>query len=204
MWKNTLQEYCQKQNIKFPTYNTVKIGTTENNQIIWKCTAFLENYPNCDGIDLTKKAAEIRAAESLYNIINKDLPQQIYQYKRYQKSQIKDLPFNDYQRIFLIDGENCDFNIDHINKDLILIFVAKNTTKNIVFELQEKYNNVFVFISDSVGKDAADHLLTFYAGILSVTNSDSQYYVLTKDHYGEFLEKFMKNCKYICSLDELF
>lgn len=208
MWKNIIQEYCQKNNLEFPKYTTLKIGTTENNQIIWKCTVSFNNYPDCDGIDLTKKGAEIRAAGALYILIHdQKLIQnnQDYAILRTQKiDDITKLNFVAFDRIFLMDGENCDFEIEKLNsKDLILIFVAKNTSKNIVFQLQEKYDNCYVFISDCVGKDAADHLLTFYAGILSVISGNSSYFILTKDHYGEFLEKFMYDCKFICSLDEL-
>ncbi len=207
MWKNIIQEYCQKNNLDFPKYDTQKIGTTENNQIIWKCTVIFNNYPNCDGIDLTKKGAEIRAAALLYTLIhdqnlNSDNSNNI---KRIQKiNDIKTINFNLFKRIILVDGENCDFEIKKLDSnDLVYIFVAKNTSKNIVFELQEKYNNCYVFISECVGKDAADHLLTFYAGILSMIHPNGTYFVLTKDHYGEFLEKFMCNCKFICSFDEL-
>ncbi|ARF09607.1 double-stranded RNA binding motif-containing protein [Indivirus ILV1] len=205
MWKNIIQEYCQKNNLEFPKYDTHKISTTENNQIIWKCSINFKNYPICYGIDLTKKGAEIKAAAELYTFIDKSVQEKVKQYKRTQKSNdIKSLNFRSYDRIILVDGENCDFEIKKLNsKDLICIFVAKNTSKNIVFEHQEEYENCHVFISECVGKDAADHLLTFYAGILSVIHPDGKYIILTKDHYGEFLEKFMRNCKFICSLDEL-
>ena len=205
MWKNIIQEYCQKNNLEFPKYYTNKIGTTENNQIIWKSIVSFENYPECDGIDITKKGAEIRAASLLYILINNKNIIQDQNIGRKQKiNDIKTINFELFNRIILVDGENCDLDIrELVNTDLIIIFVAKNTTKNIVFQFQEKYANCYVFISDCVGKDAADHLLTFYAGILSVVNFHGKYYILTKDHYGEFLEKFMHDCKFICSLQEL-
>ena len=103
----------------------------------------------------------------------------------------------------MVDGENCDLNMTKIDSNiLVLFFAAKNTTKNKIFEHQTKYNNCYVFLSQCVGKDAADHLLTFYAGKLSMI-TNKKMLVMTRDHYGEFLERFMENCQFICSLDEI-
>jgi hypothetical protein len=206
-WKNILQEYCQKNELIQPTYNTHKIGTTEHNQIIWQSVIAMNDLKS-NSTDTTKKGAECGAAALMYLLlketqeINFSSGQNI---GRNQKiKQVQDINFKLYNRILLIDGENCDFDMNKLEKnDLVIIFVAKNTTKNIVFKFQDKYDNVFVFISQCVGQDAADHLLTFTAGILSVIFSEGKYWVLTKDHYGQSLEKFMKNCKFICSLDEL-
>lgn len=205
-YKNILQEYCQKNNLETPEYNSKQIGKSENNTIFWQSILSV-NGLTTDAIDTTKKAAEQKAAAIMYTCLQEYYNQTISnnQIMRKQKvNKIDELNLKVNNRIILVDGENCDFEIHKIDKrDMVLIFVAKNTTKNIVFEYQEKYENCYVFISESVGKDAADHLLTFYAGILSVINRYGNYYVLTKDHYGEFLEKFMKNCKFICSLDEI-
>lgn len=128
--------------------------------------------------------------------------------KKNTKSQkvkhIWEINFSKYDSILLMDGDNVDISEIEDNI-LILIFVAKNTTRHKVFKLQNN-ENIYVFISDSVGKDAADHLLTFNAGILHhlLFDKDMNYYVFTKDHFGELLEKFMPNCKYICSINEIY
>lgn len=206
-WKNILQEYCQKNELLSPAYTTHKIGTTENNQIIWQSILIL-NELKTDSIDTTKRGAESGAAALMYLLLKEtqekstNIDSSIGRKQKIDK--IQDINFKLYDRIILVDGENCDFEMDQLKEtDLIIIFVAKNTTKNIVFKFQEKYKNAFVFISQCVGQDAADHLLTFTAGVLSVVNVEGKYWVLTKDHYGQSLEKFMKNCKFICSLDEL-
>lgn len=207
-WKNILHEYCQKNGLDKPIYNTNKIGTTENNQIIWQSFVSI-GTKKVDGIDYTKKGAESRSASFMYLLIKEqetlNLDNNSNIIGRKQKlDNVNEIKFTEYNRIILVDGENCDFTMDKLKlDDLVLIFVAKNTSKNIVFKYQEKYNNVYVFISDCVGQDAADHLLSFYAGILSVIFTEGKYYVLTKDHYGQSLEKFMKNCKFICCLTEL-
>lgn len=210
-YKNILQEYCQKHGLDLPKYNTYKIGMTDygaidKNITIWRSNVTVSDITT-NGIDTIKKTAEHKAAIIMYCILNKIDPNNINNntISRTQKvDNIQDINLNPYERIFMIDGENCDFEIDKfLETDLILIFVAKNTTKNIVFDYQANYKHCYVFISEAVGKDAADHMLTFYAGILSVIDEYGVHYVLTKDHYGEFLEKFMKNCKFICSLDEI-
>jgi hypothetical protein len=207
-YKNILQEYCQKNNLDKPYYDSWNIGITNKGTMIWQSRVSVKglHITSIDGVDVIKKQAEQKAAALLYYDLikynNTNNNNNII--KRSQKiDDIQDIDFTLYSRIILVDGENCDFDMNRLLNDLVLIFVAKNTTKNKVFEYQEQYDNCFIFISDSVGQDAADHLLTFYAGILSIINGEGNYYVLTKDHYGECLEKFMKNCKFICSLDEI-
>lgn len=150
----------------------------------------------------SKKSAESKLAEKVYNSIeifkkNTD--------KKEKCSDITTLDINSYENILLIDGENIDIDTNKINvDDLLLIFAAKNTTKNAIFQLQDLYNNCFVILSQSVGRDAADHLMTFIAGKLAVLFPNKLYYIITKDHYGAHLEMFMKNCKYICNFDEIY
>ena len=202
-WKNILQEYCQKNGLDMPVYNTTQLGIIfDSNTIIWKSVL----NKDVSGIDTTKRNAENRAAALLMNYLNSNSNSNNSGVVNRKQKVIKlqDIDFTLYNRVVLVDGENCDFEMDKFEKTtLVCIFVAKNTSKNIVFVYQEKYENCYVFVSDSVGRDAADHLLTFSAGILSIINPASLYYILTKDHYGEFLEKFMKNCKFICSTEEI-
>lgn len=203
--KNLLQEYCQKNNISLPIYKTDRSDKTgQDHNPTWKSNVII-NKMSFSGIGSTKTKAELIAAQIAYEHITlKTIAKPIIEIVRKQKvKSLEDIDFGAFDKIILVDGENC--NVNQIDDANVLIFVAKNTTKNIVFELQSKYDNYYVFISDSVGKDAADHLLTFYAGQLHVLNKnpDAQYFVLTKDHYGEFLEKFMYNCKFICTTDDL-
>lgn len=122
---------------------------------------------------------------------------------------IYDLNMNSYNIIILVDADNCDVNLDasQYPKTLFIFFCAKNTTKRVCFQLQERYENCYVFISQSVGRDATDHLLTFTAGIIAcanrITKRNPVQYILTKDHFGEYLERFTPNTKFICSIDDV-
>jgi len=210
--KNKLQEYCQKNKFDLPKYSTIKYnGITGRNELplLWETTLKVNNLIyNIKGTNI--KNNELKLAEQACNEIP-NINNKIEKIERKQKVQdIYSINLEKYKRILLVDGENCDININNTMEEefefLILIFVAKNTSKNQVFELQMDYKNCYVFISECVGKDAADFLLTFNAGILhslNKNNTGAKYFILTKDHYGEFLEKFMNNCKFICSLDEL-
>ena len=204
--KNLLQEYCQKNKHNPPVYSqAVRLDKGLDNTPTWKTTVKLFNNKTFEGVAGTIKDAELIAAKRAYEFVTENLVQPVVTYSVGLKvGSLTDINFGAFAQILLVDGDNCDLDIQRVGDDvLILIFVSKNTTKKIVFQFQAKYDNCFVFVSDSVGKDAADHLLTFYAGKLSLLASDALYYVLTKDHYGEFLEKFMNKCKFICSLDEM-
>lgn len=206
--KNSLQEYFQKTKLQLPSYSSIRIDPGIDNAPTWKSTVTLENGSMFDGIAGSKKDAEIIAANHAYAYITSKqvkFPKQSNQ-TIYQKVQdINEIQIKNYKSVLLVDGENSDFDIKKLSNDiLILIFASKNTTKKNIFQFQNDYINCYVFISECVGRDAADHLLTYYAGKLSMLYDDMQYYVLTKDHYGEFLEKFMRKCKYICSIDEIF
>jgi len=201
--KNILQEYFQKNKLPLPVYNCININSDKTNPV-WKASVFCFNL-EFTGVGNTKRTAEGLAAKNACNhfLMTKPITKPDAPTKQKVKS-LSDIKFNDYNTILLVDGENCDVNINKIGKDiLILIFVSKNTTKKLVFQLQNEEDNCYVFISERVGPDAADHLLTFYAGKLSVLYPDKSYYIFTKDHYGEYLETFMDNCKFICSLDNL-
>lgn len=206
-WKNLLQEWCIKCKIPGPIYDVKRIDTGIDHSPIWEATC--ECYEKVfSSSGSSKKEAELSAANIAYEYLRNNKVNDVIKKNKIDRVQkmydIRNLDLNCYNKIVLVDGENIDLDISKItNEMLILIFIAKNSSKNIFFDLQQKYDNYYVFISESVGRDAADHLLTFYAGKLSMIDATKDYYVLTKDHYGEFLEKFMNNCKYICSLNEI-
>jgi len=215
-YKNTLQEFLQKQRLPLPKYNTIRTGGSDhmplwisNIQVNGK---IFQGNPYSTKVDAENSVAQICydhiISDSNPNITNINLPNQ-EQYEVKQKSRsIYDVNISGYDKIILIDADNCDvdINADNYSTILFLFFCAKNTTKKLCFKLQHKYDNCYVFISESVGRDATDHLLTFVAGIIDCTNRISKinpiHYVLTKDHFGEYLEKFMTNTSFICSIKE--
>jgi len=205
--KNNLQDYCQKNKLPLPQYNTQKIESDNN---IGSFRAIINIFDKeFIAFGNSKKDAEKNVAGSVLAFMGGGVSRPSSPKIR-RVPKVKFIEIMNYIRptttILLVDAENSDIDIDILKENIVaLFFVAKNTTKNKVFELQEKYHNCFVFISDSIGRDAADHLMTFHAGQLSLINQHGKnsYYVLTKDHFGEFFEKLMPNCKLICSTDEM-
>lgn len=200
--KNELQEYCQRNAIELPKYKSSRIDNDRDHEPIWQCEIVFNNksYRTVSG---TKKGAEVKIAEMIIGELQPK--QQITTIIKKQKiDDILKIDFSRYIRIILIDGENVDILENNFKEtDLILIFVAKNATKNNVFKLQTQLDNCFVIISDSIARDAADTLLIFTAGRLAVKLSDRQFVIITKDHFGESLQKCLDNCKHICSTQDL-
>lgn len=229
-YKGLLQEHCAKNNIQLPTYKTIyKSGPSHE--------PLFESTCNCNGLTFTasaknKKIAEAESAEKTYlAIINSPVvalpviqPLSIKGYvsppvinmdsstvvKQKTISDVNEINFFEYKYVVMVDAENLDFDmkcIKDFNNVVVLFFVAKNTTKKIIFKYELEYKDCHVIVSDSIAKDAADHLLSFTLGRLQEINKafiDIIYFVYTRDHYGQLLEKFAKNCKFICSSDELF
>lgn len=201
-YKNLLQEYFQKNGLPLPKYQTLKIDGMDH-QPVWQARLQI-NDTIYEAEGKSKTEAEINVAEyACLNYCKNPVKTEIKLDRKQKVNDITEIVFDKYESIIMVDGENCDIDMAKINSNvLVLFFAAKNTTKNKIFEFQTKYDNCYVFLAQCVGKDAADHLLTFNAGKLSLI-INKKTFILSKDHFGEFLEKFMNNCKFICSLDEI-
>jgi hypothetical protein len=201
--KNTLQEYCQKNNLPLPIYLTVRVSDTRDSPLFESTTNF--NQVTYRGLGTNKTAAEQDTAKQVCQI----LPQQS-SVKQNQPLSISQkypnpmaIPMSQYGRIYLIDGDNChvtDEKLFDVSDSLYMYIIARNNTHPQPLLHQQKYSNCCVFVSETISRDAVDHLLTFFLGQLSITQPDKHYYVVTKDHFGECLESFMSNCKLVCSL----
>ncbi len=211
--KNLLQEFCQKSKLDTPKYNTVRIGGDDHNPI-WKADLMVfDKKFSSEG--KTKKEAELNVADVAYKKIKKTKVTVVVKERenapvisKVQKSTLEKINLSPFKNIILVDAENQDVDDKYLTSNtkdnMFMMFVAKNTSKNWVFRAQDNFkDSCYVFISQCVGKDAADHMLTFYLGKLSVLAPDKKYYILTKDHYGEYLPHFCPNSKFICSCDEL-
>jgi hypothetical protein len=102
----------------------------------------------------------------------------------------------------LVDAENIDLDEKLVKKEntIFILFLAKNSTKRCIND-----NRKYYFISDCIGKDASDFLLALYLGKLTILSKGRgiNYFILTRDHFGQSLQSFVKNCKLACSNIEL-
>lgn len=209
--KNILQEYCQQTKIPLPRYESTNTSTKE--LIEWTTSVTFGNK-----IYSASARSKINAEQTVAGMIIKDIKSitqniidtPISYAKKQKASDIYSIDLKQYETIILVDSENSeltDQQIDKYSDSLFLFFCAKNTTKLYCFTMQETKENAYVFISQSVGRDAADHLLSFTLGILTCIDKcnkyEHSYFVYTKDHYGECLEKFGLSIKHICDFNEI-
>lgn len=222
-YKGFVNEFCQKNKLLLPQYDTKRVGGHDHDPI-WESRLTLLNKTFMS-TNKSKIQAETNVAKLCYDYLQNNksiancttvtqpITSQAVQKLTLQVAQkcasVYNINFSDYQKIVFVDVENCEIALDQEYENILfLFFCAKNTTRKTCFGYQNKYKNCFVFVSQSVAKDAADHLLTFNAGIVECLNKMNkhkpQYYIITKDHYGECLEKFMDNCHFVCSISDVF
>lgn len=197
--KNKLQEYCQKHQLDLPEYRTRRISQLTDLPLFESILVF-QNV-TYQGQGLNKIAAEKDVADKVcQHLIDNEVNMPQFEVKYHS---VRTLPIDKYQHIYLIDGDNCqvsNLNIFNQKSNFFIYFIAKNNTKVVPFIHQKDYINCCVMISESIGRDAVDHLLTFYLGQLTLLWADRDYYVVTRDHFGECLTKIAPNCQLVCSL----
>lgn len=199
--KNILQEFCQKNKYPLPSYNTLRISGDDTHPI-FESTIVFENR-SFKATGNSKVEAEKSVAKTAYDICetltnnrNSKLTQK-YDYDLLQ------IPI-DYETIYLIDGDNYTISGEEEKvfeeyDSLFIYFIAKNNTRPQPIRQQQEHDNCCIFISDSISHDAVDHLISFFLGKMSVIWTGKKYYIVTRDHFAECLEKFQSNTKVICS-----
>lgn len=109
--------------------------------------------------------------------------------------------FKEYSKLLFIDADN--LFPDPTRKDfLYLYFSTKNAIKDKIISYQCN-SNVKYIITPSTIQDANDHNITLFIGKVIMLKQVFSIYILTKDHFGEALEKLVLNCKVLSSLIEL-
>jgi len=221
--KTKLLEYIRYEQLPTPFFETIKDPESPSHVPIFHSKCYFEGKLfQADG--RTKRKAEVSVCEKIiadfypYYKISL-LPQASFQDvtsqgawippspKPYFEELIETSDFQTAERIILLDAENITLKPEQLDTNYdtqILAFVAKNTTKESIFNLEALFPFVHVFVSDRVGRDAADFLLAFYAGKLSMLHLPTKIYILTKDHYGEHLETFLDHGKYVCRYQDCF
>jgi hypothetical protein len=190
--------YCQLNNIK-SKFNYDKIGGTDN-EPIWKISLFIDNA----FIDSIEEKSKKNGKEYLINqfMKNKDDDKKDIEIK-YDFDKFSSIELDNYNKIILIDADNT-VKLEKFNSNILYIFFsAKNAIKDRILIWKMNNPNVKYIITPSTISDATDHYMSFYLGWISNKLENKQLYILTKDHFGEALEKFIPNCKHIANEFEL-
>lgn len=195
-YKNKLLEWYQKNKEEMPKFETIRLSGDDHSPIFESKIMINNTVYSTTGP--RKKDAELKLSELVYKTIEK-FHENLYPTR--SKCDIKDLPFDRYETVYIIDAENIDLPKNKINKtELYLLFAAKNHTKNWIYEYQSVYDNCFVIISESIGADSADCFICFTLGRLSVLYKNKNWVVASRDHFIQHLSSFM-DCKVICSFE---
>lgn len=204
--KSKLSEYCQKNSLQFPSYQSDRIGGYDHNpehKVIIKLGE-IEFSHKCKKI----KEGENTVAEMLYNfLINQE---------NKKENKIKDngniellvidqdilnkfktwIPkIEKYNKIIFTDLENVNLSEKDVNLDdtFFITFKAKNCSKSLI-----RSPNVLNIICPFIGKDVADTSLILFVGMI-YNSFNNKIYIYTKDHYGDALARFV-NGYHICDL----
>lgn len=199
-----LQEYCHKLRIIVPTYNTNRISAITEMPLFESILTFQDETFRATGatkINAEKEVARLACEKFVKSQLHLSMSAPLRLYQKYEH--ITSIFDEEYDKVYLIDGDNCHVTDETIFADpkkLFIYFVAKNTTKIILMKHQEQYENCCIFISNSIGQDAVDHLLSFTLGQMTMAWRHLDYFVVTRDHFGECLQAFVPNCKLLCTI----
>lgn len=176
MYKNQLQEFCQKHKLRLPIYNTifVKDGFRSDVTIVYNNKKYIT-----DGTSVTKKKAEMNAASAMLNIID-DI---VNEHSNYYAS--------DKQITVLVDMENVHMGNFFIHNKFgpMFKFVGFATENHPSIKVApSELNEILTINSDR--KDACDILMIGYAA-REVDNILGDIIILTKDHFGPGLVDYL-------------
>ena len=175
--KNTLQEFCQKNKLPLPTYDT----STKGQNIFRSSVTITYNgkeYTSQGFIEAKKKTAEISAATAMLTMLGK-----------VRKEEIK--YYNSPRDIYiLVDLENIHlgnfFEQKQFNDEFHFIGFATENHPSISSVPVE----VKIITIRSDRKDAADILMIGYTATL-IGTSKEDIIIVTKDHFGPGLVDYI-------------
>lgn len=211
MFKNLLQEHCQRQGEAFPVYETWRVGGDEHAPLFMskvKCgsiTATSDKQPN-------KKSAEAEAAQKAYNSI---VQAQVLTTKtpRVPLLSPRDLPIvvpplsDSFTRVpvapkaptgdcsvvakprsvVLIDGENMpkivNQFIEHTRGFVVYFFVGEHH-HNANMQCPD---SVIKVLSPSTRRDGTDTCIQVYVGNFLAQEKFDNYYIVSRDNFAAAL-----------------
>lgn len=179
--KNVLQEFFQKRYLSLPQYNTICVGTI-NNQQEWRSEVILYNGTKYVGkIATTKKVAESLAAEeALFHLENKVFKKRVAilidveNLHNFHKS----IPDEDYDKfdVYIFVGKH-HFSVDYVFHEKAIKIVSPSTRPDGTdtcmqvsvgsFLTQELYDTYFIATADRFGENLVEMITCNNLGWLS-------------------------------------
>lgn len=203
--KNKLQEYCQKNRISFPEYDTKR---PENSATGWISSLKLVNNSAVSSVFNRKSDAEKDVAEKMLELLKENQDVKVEE-KQYEIS-LHDISVMccSVDTICLIDVENIPKSLSlsphSIPNNLLVIGIAgyrsSYAEKNFPFNKH---------IIRSAGKNASDYMISFLVGYIVGTLSEQHVYesnhthrfiLVSKDHYVETMKTCLQQQGYKCEI----
>lgn len=198
MFKNKLQEYCQKHSIDIPKYKSQQIPES----LVWQTTVIFQGKEYTSETTNKKKESE----QSVANIILQSL--QAEDVTQAQLETNSDMYYTTASELCaqLLDDENkhyttiCLIDVESIPQALSIQDVPANVfIVGVVGYTHDKYSSPFPYhkyVIKSSMKDAVDHTITYLAGyIVSLLTSPRKFIIVTRDHFGEVISHLLKGEK---------
>lgn len=181
-YKNTLQELCMKEKKSPPTYYDESYGPPH--QLMWQSYVSVDDLKfGCEHVFQTKTKAQQDAARIACNFfanLEKVQP----------KSELKEIYIHKSPEwIVLVDVENLQPNIIHGKPVEYYVFMSEFSSID-----PDKYQSPIskVVKVDASNSDAADHLMSYYAGQLTKTHYAKKYILLSRDKASATLAKLLE------------
>lgn len=169
--KNILQEHCVKFGYPFPVYDSISSGLPHKlswqSHVIIQGHKFYSDQPSTSKVDAEQNAAGV-ALKYLFDatiLTPTEELKEVYIHK-----------FPDW--IVLVDVENLQPTLIHGKPVSYYIFMSEFSSID-----RAKYQSPIseVILVDSSNSDAADHLMSYYAGKLTKTLNVKNYIILSRD-----------------------
>lgn len=174
MYKNKLQEFCQKKRLDLPIYNTIRLESKDHKpRFVSNVKINLNNIEVNGKVKNKKKDAEISAAEHCLNRLEK-----------YLKLQKKDI-FPKHETHILVDLENIKLGDlrDRYNFKNVMFHIFAVENSSCLSTL--KSDDYIYHTVKSTKRDAADVLLIMF--VSKILDKNINLIILTQDHFGSAL-----------------
>jgi hypothetical protein len=207
MEKNQLQEFCQKNKLQLPIYESNRIDNDQPHLPKWIASVIVNNEKFMLGVDKyenSKTLAERKVAKIAFDKINEN--NIICGDKKTKKTnESNDIDIQSVKYVILGDAENIKLLDMKYNENSVVIGFACQSFHMLDKYIDDKKWNIisnyieptkliinkkiykhYLFTIDDKINDLADHYLTMYASQIVISNifNNATFIIVTKDHAG--------------------